>query len=307
MRAVVLGAPRPLHLNRWKDCLTEGGQALGWDMLHLPARGIPAGDVVRACKGADLLIWARTHGHDPAGDVGAMLCAVEDAGTVTVGVHLDLYWGIARREAQIGVHPWWSCQWVFTADGGHPAAFRSRGVNHRWLPPPIGARWLGRGQPTTRLPGEIVFVGTHVPGIHGTHRAALLGWARRRYGRRFVQYDRGRPVWGADLASLYAGARVVLGDSAPAARYWSDRVPCTLGRGGLLAHPRTVGMDEQGLTGDELLLYERGDFAELGDRIDALTEARRREMTDAALTLIGERHLWEHRLDYVRREVFGCA
>ncbi|MFJ4009458.1 glycosyltransferase [Streptomyces sp. NPDC090026] len=307
MRVVVLGAPRPLHLNRWKDCLTEGGQDLGWDMLHLPARDLPTEDAIRACKGADILIWARTHGHDPRGDVPEMLCRIEDAGTITVGLHLDLYWGIPRREAQIGVHPWWSCQWVFTADGGHQEQFRARGVNHRWLPPPLGRRWLGRSRPDRiRFAAVAVFVGGYVADIHGTHRPDLLTWAHRRWGHRFQQYGRGRPVWGPDLGALYASADVVLGDSAPADRYWSDRVVCTLGRGGLLAHPRVPGMAEQGFTSDTLVLYDRGDFPGLGRQLDALTPARRREMTDAAIDLIGERHLWEHRLRDIAREV-GCG
>ncbi|MCI3240287.1 glycosyltransferase family protein [Streptomyces spinosisporus] len=308
MRVVVLGAPRPLHLNRWKDCLTEGGTELGWDMLHLPARDIPAEEVVAACRGADLLIWARTHGHNPTGDIPRMLCAIEDNGTATVGLHLDLYWGIRGREPQIGMDPWWSCQWVFTADGGHQAEFLARGVNHRWLPPPLGRRWLGRSKPDRRrFPGRAVFVGSYVPGIHGQHRADLLTWAQRQYSYRFQQYGRSRPVWGADLGTLYASAEVVLGDSAPAARYWSDRMVCTLGRGGLLAHPRTEGMTELGLTDDVMLTYERGDFRGLGERIDALTAARRRELTDAAITLVEERHLWEHRLRDIQREVFGCG
>lgn len=308
MRVIVLGAPRPLHLNRWKDCLTEGGQDLGWDMVHLPARDIPAEHVVTACRGADMLIWARTHGHNPTGDIPRMLCAIEDAGTTTVGLHLDLYWGIRSREPQIGMDPWWSCQWVFTADGGHQAEFLARGVNHRWLPPPLGRRWLGRSRPDRRRwPGRVVFVGSYVAGIHGKHRADLLTWAQRRYPLQFQQYGRGRPVWGADLGTLYASAEVVLGDSAPAARYWSDRMVCTLGRGGLLAHPRTEGMAELGLTDDVMLTYERGDFTGLGEQIDALTAVRRRELTDAAITLIEERHLWEHRLRDIQREVFGCG
>ena len=308
VRVIVLGAPRPLHLNRWKDCLTEGAQDLGWDVLHLPARGIPAEDVVRACKGADMLIWARTHGHQPIGDIGAMLCRIEDEGTATVGVHLDLYWGIARREQQIGVDPWWSCQWVFTADGGHQEQFLARGVNHRWLPPPLGRRWLGRSKPDrSRFRGRVVFVGGYVPDIHGTHRPDLINWARRRFAFQFQQYGPSRPVWGPDLGRLYASTEVVLGDSADAPYYWSDRVVCTMGRGGLLAHPRVEGMDELRFTDDVMLLYDRGDFPGLGRRIDALTASRRREMTDAAIALVGERHLWEHRLKDIERVVFGCG
>lgn len=305
---VLLGAPVRTELDSWKNDIVDGGEALGWEVTHLPARGIHVDDVVRACKGVDLLIWARTHGHDPRGDAAAMLRRVEDAGTVTAGIHLDLYFGIRIRTERVGVQPWWSSQFVFTADGGHAEEYAARGVNHFWCPPPIGIRWLGRAEPSSRYATPVVFVGGNVSSIHGRHRKELLAWARRRYGLRFRWYGRGSDrVVGTDLSALYASARVALGDSAPGERYWSDRVPRTLGRGGLLAYPNTQGLDEQGLTSEVMLRYDRFDFAGLGARIDALTDVERREMTDAALTVITERHTWPVRLREIEGTVFGCA
>lgn len=306
----MLGAPRAESEDCWKDDVADGCERLGWQVVHLPARGIPAEDVVRMCRGADMLIWARTHGHDPKGDAEAMLRRIEDAGTVTVGLHLDLYWTLCGREPRVGNQPWWSCQFVFTADGGAESArkFAERGVRHFWCPPPIGVRWLGRAEPNSRYAGQIVFVGGYVAGIHGEHRKKLLEWARRRFGRRFRWYGRpGDRVVGDELSALYASARVAIGDSAPAPFYWSDRVPRTLGRGGLLAYPNTPGLDEQGLTADTMLRYERGDFEHLGEQIDSLTEAQRREITDNALTVVSERHTWPVRLREIEAVVFGCA
>ena len=134
-RAIVLGLPQPITKNRWKDDLVDDAVSLGWDVTHLPAGEVSCEQVVDACKGSDLLIWARTHRHNPAGDIPGMLRRIEDAGTVTVAVHLDLYWGIPRREVTIGKTPWWSCQLVLTADGGHEAGFAERGVTHYWCPP----------------------------------------------------------------------------------------------------------------------------------------------------------------------------
>lgn len=310
MRVVVLGAPRAAAEDCWKDDLALGCEALGWQTVHLPARGIPTEDVVRSCRGADLFIWARTHGHDPKGDAVAMLRRIEDAGTVTVGLHLDLYWTLRGREPRVGNQPWWTSQFVFTADGGPESAkrFSERGVNHFWCPPPIGVRWLGRAEPNSRYAGQIVFVGGYVAGIHGEHRKKLLEWARRRFGRRFRWYGRsGNRVVGDELSVLYASAWVVIGDSAPAAFYWSDRVPRTLGRGGLLAYPNTPGLDEVGLTADTMLRFDRFGFDDLGDQIDALTDTRRRELTDNALTVIAERHTWPVRLREIESVVFQCG
>lgn len=308
MRVVLLGAPVRIELDSWKNDIADGCEALGWQVVHLPARGIHVDDVVRACRGADLLIWARTHGHDPKGDATAMLRRIEDAGTATAGIHLDLYFGVTNRVERVGNQPWWSCQHVFTADGGHDAEFAARGVNHHWCPPPMGIRWLGRGEPSPRLAAHVVFVGGNVASIHGQHRKQLLAWAKRRYGHGFRWHGRGNDrVVGGDLNALYASAQVAIGDSAPAPFYWSDRVPRTLGRGGLLAYPNTPGLDEQGLTDATMLRYDRFDFQGLGERIDALTEQDRRAMTDAALTVIRERHTWPIRLREIEAVVFGCA
>lgn len=307
MRVVLLGAVRPLTANRWKDDVEEAGHTLGWDVLHVNAAGIPTEQVVWLCRGADALIWARTHGHRPDGDVAGMLRRVEDAGTATVGLHLDLYWGIRRREQQIGVDPWWSCQWVFTADGGSQTRFAGRGVNHHWLPPAMGSRFLGRAMPAARYAHDAVFVGSVVRDIHGPHRRALVDWAVRRWGNRFARYGGGRQVWGAELSALYATAQVALGDSARGDRYWSDRLPCSLGRGALLAHPRVDGMDGWGFTDEVMVRYEWGCFDQIGQRLAGMSEADRAAMRDNALTLIRERHVWTHRLLDIQRVVFGAG
>jgi len=312
VRVLLLGARRGIRENNWKDAIADAGRRLGWDVTHIdagPRPGVPDSapaceDVLTAAKGADMLLWARTHGHRPTGDVAAMLRQIEDTGTVTVGLHLDLYWGIPRREAEIGVDPWWSAQHVFTADGGpHPWGK----VNHHWCPPAMDQRFFGRGTFRHSFNHSAVFVGGIVPDIHGHHRRALLTWARRKYGGGFVQYGMGRrKVWGPDLCDLYTSAGVALGDSAWSPYYWSDRVVQTLGRGGFLAHPRTPGMAEQGFTDDVMLTYDRFDFRTLGKRLDDLDPKVRREMTAAALALIEERHMWIHRLRMIA-EVTGCA
>jgi hypothetical protein len=302
VRLLLLGDRRGFTENRWKDDLADAGTWLGWDVLHINARDCTTADVVRLARGRDLLLWARTHGHEPDGDGYAMLRDVEDMGVVTASLHLDLYWTIPRREAQIGAHPFWSSRFVFTADGA-PRDWASKGVNHHWCPPAMGHRYLGRGVADRRkYPHHAVFVGTCSKHVHGLHRVQLLQWATKRWGSRFGRYGgKGEPkAWGADLSDMYATVPVVLGDSAAKAYAWSDRLPVTLGRGGLLAFPRIPGMAEQGFTDDVLITYRRFDFDHIADR---LAQVNHRDMTDAALTLIEERHMWTHRLQMIARTV----
>jgi hypothetical protein len=288
--------------------MAEAGVALGWDVLHLPARGLTTDQVVRVSAGCDLFIWARTHGHYPEGDLHGMLRRIEDSGTPTVGVHFDLYWGLGTREDQIGVDPWWSHQFVFTADGGHQAEFAARGVNHYWMPPALGHRWLGAGRPSPAFGAlDAVFTGSNLRAIHGEHRRQLLDWATTKWGRSFRMFGGMTQVWGADLSHLCASTRTVLGDSAPADRYWSDRVPSVLGRGGLLAHPNTVGFEGQGITGEVAVLFDRFDFAGLGDQLSALTDHDRTTMRQNALDLVRDRHLFIHRLQQIQEVVFQCG
>jgi hypothetical protein len=306
VRLVVLGAPRSPKVNRWKNDLCEGAESLGWDVTHLPARGVAAEDVIREARSADLMIFARTHGHRPTGNIRAMLRRIEGHGCVTVGLHQDLYWGIPRRQREIGVDPWWSCQHVFTADGG-PRPWAKLNVNHRWLPPAAGTMFLGRGSRRREFAHRCVFVGGNVPRIHGRHRAAMLAWARRRYGPGFAWYGRGRQVWGADLRDVYASTEVAVGDSAPSPHYWSNRLPMTLSMGGLLAHPETDGMAGQGFTDEVMVTFPRGRFDVLAAKLDALSESDRRRITDNALDLIASRHLWRHRLEEIAEVVFGAG
>lgn len=298
IRLVLVGNPR---LDRsWKNCLAHAAQQLGWRVTVLQDDTVTVGQVADACDGADLLVWARSHKHQPAGDVGWMWQAVEQGGTATASVHLDLYWGIPHREPEIGRHPWWNAQHVFTADGdpGHAALFAARGVNHHWLSPPAADRYARPGRLRAEYAADVVFVGTCGRSHALTDRARLLAWARHRYGDRFRWWGHSRPtrVWGRDLADVYASAHVVLGDSVPVPYYWSDRVPNTVGMGGVLVHPDVPGL--AGQYGHTVTVWPRGDLGTLGDVIDGLLAdpGRRHRIRADGAALVTDRHLWRHRL-----------
>lgn len=310
MRVILLGSPRPLRDNRWKDDIAESGESMGWDFVHVEALGSQPDDVVNLCKSADLFIWARMHNHDPIGDAHGMLRRIEDLGVPTVGIHMDLYWGIANREPRVGAtdQPWWSCQYVFTADGGNHERFKERGVNHYWMPPAMGVRFFGRHEPargSRRLSAS--FIGSNVRQIHTNHRSELINWAKRRYGNGFRHFGLAKKLYGSDINQMCSTTRVVLGDSAPSPFYWSDRIPNIMGRGGVLAYPRTEGLEQLGFNDDNMLMYDRFKFDELGERIDSMSDAELKSVSDAALGLIEGSHMWTHRLMQIKEMVLCGA
>lgn len=302
MRLLLLGAP-DWGRDSWHDDLADDAARLGWRVDYLAVNHAPVDDLVRAAKGADILLWARTHLYNPDGDAAGMLRRVEDAGTVTVGLHLDMYWGMRSRQPQIGVQPWWTCQYVYTADGG-PRPWQTRGVNHRWCPQAVGSRRVGRAPPAGRA--RYLFAGSVHP-VHTDHRPRMVEWAGQHWGSRFTHFndDAGTGLYGDELSAAVSYADVVLGDSVPAAYYWSDRVVRVMARGGVFAHPRVAGMAGQGFTDATMVGFNRYDFPGLGRRVDAMTAPEREAMREAAVAVVAERHLWRHRLETIAREVLG--
>lgn len=308
LRLLLLGSPgQPGDpIERWHDDAYEGAVQLGWDVTFLRAKTHTEAEIVSAARGADLFLWMRTHDYNIRGSDGRiMLRRVEDLGVATVGLHFDLYWGVNSRRARVGREPWWSAQYVFTADGGaHDWA--SRGVNHYWCPPPFGTRFLGYGIARKAMTKRAVFVGSNIPGIHSRHRSQMLAWAKRQWGAGFSHIGRhpGARVYGRDLNDVYASAGLVLGDSVQSPNYWSDRLPRTLGRGGLLAYPDTVGLDGQGFTDEVMIRFPPGNFSHILQRLRSLSSAQQQAMTDAAIALVRQRHLWRHRLEHIAKVVF---
>jgi hypothetical protein len=198
---------------------------------------------------------------------------------------------------------------VYTADGGHAEEFAERGVNHFWMPPGMSDEGLGLATPPVRcrFKKRYVFVGSNSKGIHGDHRSQLISWCKKTYKAGFQHYGTGsyNKVYGDDLGYVYAVARVAFGDSAPADYYWSDRVPTTMGRGGVLAYPRTPGLEQHGYDDSNMILYDRYDFNQLGARIDNMQQKEFDSMREAAITVTSERHMWRHRLLQIKEEVLG--
>lgn len=257
--------------------------------------------------GAVMLQYDRTHSPTAlTPDWAALWRRLESEGCVTVGAHLDVYWGIPEREQWIAQgDAQFTVGTLFTADGGSDERWQSAGVNHRWLPPAMDSRFLVKPEPIADLAGRIVFVGSS-RGYHSCYpmRDQLLDFARAQWPDRLVEYGNGTPngpVRGAGLCHIYASDCVVLGDSCFASHrpnYWSDRVPETLGRGGLLLHPKIEGLGSMYEYGADLLTYTAGDFAGLVAQVEEAEgwgESYRNRIRSNGRHVVLDRDTYRHR------------
>lgn len=233
----------------------------------------------------DFVHWTRTKSlADAAGDAAQwqMLAAARRRNIPVIGVHLDRWEGLKApdRESQVGTDVYFrGVDILFTADGDAQELWDAHDVNHRWLLPAISERWLGLGTPKPEYECDIVFVGGWFQYGHKawTHRSEMIERLTAWYGDRFLALPRhGQPrIVGRDLNDVYASAKVVVGDSCliphssrrPKRNYCSDRIPETLGRGGILIHPSVEGIDE---TMGRHFTWRLGDWGLLRELIETV-------------------------------------
>lgn len=229
---------------------------------------------------ADVVLWTRTRSLSAQVDEELrweMLAGCRQRGIPTVGYHLDRWWGL-KREHEVESDPWFRCSLLCTADGGHDNDWSRVGVAHFWMPPAVSEFECVPGSYRPELASDVAFVGSW-DGYHDEwwpDRAKMLAHVESWYGDRFRRWPQpGRgAVRGPTLRHLYASARVIVGDSClvpdgdgvPVERYWSDRIPETIGRGGLLVHPEVMGLP----LALPVFTYPLGDMDALHDVVETL-------------------------------------
>lgn len=253
----------------------------------------------------DVVLWTRT-GWDPPvphDQQFAMLAAAAHNGVPTVGYHLDRWFGL-HREGQVSTEPFFRVQHLFTADGGHDDRFARLGVHHRWLPPGVSEVECIGGTPRPEYESDLVFVGSWQPGYHREwkHRPQLVRFLRREFGDRTAFWPKPgeHAVRGEPLRDLYASVKIAVGDSClsgGATRYWSDRIPETMGRGAFLIHPWVEGIDEHFTPGLHLITWHPNDWDDLRSKLGRfLADDEGREQVAAA----GRAHVLAHHTYTVR-------
>lgn len=238
----------------------------------------------------DLIVWSKSRALARRFDQNGMFIAAEQTGTRTVSFHLDRWWGLARA-SEVMTDPFFQSDIVVTTDGGNDHLWQRSGVEHRWLPPATAAADTRHvGKRVDRVVGKAVFIGSWeaYPHPEWKYRGALIRRLKRRFGPRLLTFPGadGRRVTGAELADIISSAAVVIGDSAlPATgRYWSDRVPITLGHGGVLVHPEVDGMDAYFTSGVHYLGAPIEDIDALGDVVASVLAG---EVDSAAIRAAG--------------------
>ena len=235
-------------------------------------------------EGTDFVLWTHTHGFAPPrthARQARFLAAMRARGVPTVSLHLDRWFDL-DREPQLA-EPFFQTDLVCTADGGNQDRFAALGINHAWYPPGVSGPECELGTYRPELAADVAFVGPWAGGYHpeSAHRRELVEWLRCTYGDRcrFWPAPGEHAVRGEQLRDLYASVKVLVGDSCLVgtgrnARYISDRVPETIGRGGLLVHPHVDGVTDRTLytPGKHLLTWPAGDWDALRDTIDQALE-----------------------------------
>lgn len=263
----------------------------------------------------DFIMWTRTgwdyskllyqNDYEARALQSQMLITAARLRIPTVAYHLDLFFGLGAKRVAVLDEPFFQCDVVITADGGHPVEFAARGINHTWFPPAVSEAECEPGMFRDEFRSPIAFVGSWQGGYHSehAHRQELVQWLQANYARDCAFWPRpGHPaIRGADLRDLYASVDVVVGDSCFAgkvANYWSDRIPETLGRGGFLLHPYVEGLDDAFPVALPWT-WRAGDWGDLGSQIeDALAMSResRARRTGEARDYVLQRHTYEVRM-----------
>lgn len=272
---------------------------------------------IRRSVSADVFLWTQTYGlahrWDQTDARDALRILRDDM--PTVGVHLDLWWGL-EREHQVLEEPFFQeLGWVFTADGDHDDQWVEAGVHHHWSPPGVFGPECVPGRRHPQFAADVAFVGSWQGGYHDAWwpaRQAMLDALRRRYRQRLKLWPRGRAVRGQRLNDLYASTKVVVGDSCfadRADRYFSDRPFECVGRGGFLIMPWIRGLAEMLIDGEHCRYYPPGDHAELIRLIDHYLahDDERERIRKAGMEHVAQEHTYARRMDDILTTVLSEA
>jgi hypothetical protein len=265
-----------------------------WDEMYVKTRDV------------DLFLWTRTPGMLKL-DGFKMLQAIK---CPKASYHLDLYIGISREQS-VQTDPFFYTDYMFSADGDPAslAKFMEYGVNAIWMPPATNKELCIDGEYKDAYAHDVVFVGSHGR-YHQEwdYRPRLIEFLRKYYDGRLGLYPNPEtPIaHGQVLRDICASAKVVVGDSLcmnhTHSNYWSNRVPETTGRAGLLVHPKIQGLEGQYEYGKHFVAYDYGDFSQLKETIDyyIANEDERNEIRRA-----GQEHTRAHHtFDLRMKEVF---
>lgn len=291
-------------------------EALGHQVVRIQEDEQSWDDTVAEAAAADLFLWTQTYGFAHLWDSPDAITALEFlrlANIPTVGLHLDLWWGL-EREHQVAEEPYFQhTQYMFTADGDHDDRWIDAGVHHHWSPPAVFGPECTPGTARPQLRSDVAFVGSWRGGYHDAWwpaRKAMLDALQRRYRQRVRFWPRGHAVRGPALNDLYASVKVTVGDSCFADRsdrYFSDRPFEAVGRGAFLVMPWIRGLAEMLVDGEHIRYFPPGDHAEMIRLVDYYLahDDERERIRRAGQAHVAQNHTYAVRMEDLLETVFA--
>jgi hypothetical protein len=247
-------------------------QELGYDVTCIQEGSLYIGSVesmVSEVKAIDPDFVLFSKGR-PRGNTEAFIEHLKKHGIKTCVWLFDLYFDLPgdRKYKLLRKEAPFNCEYIVSTDGGHEKEFADAGIKHRTVRQGIYEKEAILYERPKDI--NVLFVG----GDYFKNRKTLFDSLKAWYGKGFVLIGNtpDNQVRGLALNELYASSKVVVGDSQPSPRYWSNRIYETLGRGGFLIHPYVEGLEEEFEIGKHLVTFPRGDFAKLKELIDYYLE-----------------------------------
>lgn len=280
---------------------------MGHKVIQMQESEVKGDDLIREAKQykPDYFFWVHTHGWQTPQLDNALLY-FKGAGIPTFGYHLDLYVGLERQPRVYDYIA--KLDYFFTVDKvmadllNLDSAVRTKVF---YLPAGVFADECYMAEPDyVRFPHPVIFTGAKGYHPEYPYRPQLIEWLHDTYKDQFAHYGNGgKPVQrGHDLNTLYASAKVVVGDTLclnfKYPYYFSDRLFEAPGRGAFMIFPQITGIEMMYDPFKELMLYKYGDFADLKKKIDYYLnhEVERKQIQILGHERAKGSHTYTHRL-----------
>lgn len=277
MRVAYIGNFKP----EWstENDIRKAFEFLGWEVKMLQEDMVTWQSVRYEALQSDLLLWTSTWDDaQPFYESVETIRLLGLAGIPSATIHLDVFHGSDRGSRNWKMNPMFTTSHVFTASGDYEKEWKLMGINHHWLPPAVRNTAAHFGKFREEYSCDVAFVGSNGIGYHPEawpYRKELLdnlraicnrnGWSFKNPGGDQPKIDRNE-----EMNDFYASAKVTVGDSLcllkEDSKYWSDRVPEALGRGGILIMPQ-INELRKIYSENALPMYEWGNWEQLEDML----------------------------------------
>lgn len=282
-------------------------EELGHKVIGFQENKTTAKTLIEAIDKVDMLVYSHTHGWEIK-DLKQVFKKYKANNIPTVSVHLDR-WAWLDRVKDVGSEATWFTEYQFMADGSPEAVelYNKFDLNWYYLPPAVVKRACYIAEPDyRRFPHEIIFTGSKNYHSEYPFRPRLINFLQKTYGDKFCHYGLGgkNVLRGANLNTLYASSKIVVGDSCFGGRpyYTSDRYQEVRGRGGFLIHPHVEGVEAVGVAP-----YIKEDLNDLKRAIDHYLshDSDRESMRAIGHTWVKNNETYTHRAQTILDKVLN--